>query len=111
MTICSRSGVEKKPKVGKSTLVALLVSFLLFAVTAYSQDQSAPATQPASPAPEQSTSAAPSSMQASPAPQAEGKGSTPYRVMVDKSFLINTTERISRVSVTETREKIGRAHV
>jgi pilus assembly protein CpaC len=101
MTICSRSGVEQKPKVGKSTLVVLLVSFLLFAVTAHSQDQSAPATQPASPAPEQSTSAAPSSMQASPAPQAEGKGSTPYRVMVDKSFLINTTERISRVSVTD----------
>src|ERR1039458_7470060 len=101
MTIGSRSGVEKKPKVGKSKQVALNVFILLLAVAAYLQDQSAPSTQPASPAPEQSTSSAPSSVQATPVPRGEGQGSAPLRVMVDKSELINTTERISRVSVTD----------
>jgi pilus assembly protein CpaC len=34
-------------------------------------------------------------------PEAEGQGSAPLRVMVGKSLLINTTERLKRVSVTD----------
>src|SRR5205823_11722575 len=35
------------------------------------------------------------------APQAEGQGAAPLRVMVGKSLLINTSERLKRVSVTD----------
>src|SRR5207237_9961989 len=34
-------------------------------------------------------------------PQGEAQGSAPLRVMVGKSLLINTTERLKRVSVTD----------
>ncbi|MGD0163358.1 MAG: type II and III secretion system protein family protein [Candidatus Sulfotelmatobacter sp.] len=36
-----------------------------------------------------------------PPPSAQPQGSAPLRVMVDKSLLINTTERIKRISVTD----------
>jgi pilus assembly protein CpaC len=36
-----------------------------------------------------------------PAQTAEAQGSAPLRVMVDKSLLINTTERLKRISVTD----------
>jgi pilus assembly protein CpaC len=36
-----------------------------------------------------------------PPPSADAPGSAPLRVMVDKSLLINTTERIKRVSITD----------
>lgn len=101
MTICSRSGVEQRPKITKSVLVVLSLLFLLFAVAAYSQDQPAPPAQPAAPTPDQGISSVPSSVQATPVPPSAGQGSAPLRVMVDKSELINTTERISRVSVTD----------
>ena len=78
----------------------LSVLFLL-AIAASAQDQSAPSPQPAAPAQEQSPPLAQPQAQASAAPQTEGGGAIPYRVMVDKSFLINTTERVSRVSVTD----------
>ena len=38
-----------------------------------------------------------------PPQSAQPQGSAPLRVMVDKSLLINTTERLKRISVTETR--------
>jgi pilus assembly protein CpaC len=61
--------------------------------------------RPADPAGSQNPPASPT--QASPAtPQAgastqEGPGAAPLRVMVGKSLLINTTERLKRVSVTD----------
>ena len=60
----------------------------------------------ASPSPQQGTgapSAAPAQEQAAPAsstPQAEA-GPAPLRVLVGKSLLINTTERLRRISVTD----------
>jgi len=36
-----------------------------------------------------------------PAPSAQGQGAAPLRVMVNKSLLINTTERLKRISVTD----------
>ena len=68
-------------------------------------EQQAPAAQPATPAPEQQAppaqpaAAAPSGPSA--AAQAPEGGPAPLRVMVGKSLLINTTERLRRVSVTD----------
>jgi len=82
---------------------------------AHSQDQSSgQAAQPAQPAP-QSTVPEPTAPQVAPpstdaqSPSAkaqnvsegEVQGAAPLRVMVGKSLLINTTERLKRVSVTD----------
>src|SRR5580658_10284580 len=56
--------------------------------------------QPAPQAPQEATP--PASAQTTLPPQsAQPQGSAPLRVMVDKSLLINTTEQIKRVSVTD----------
>jgi len=89
---------------GKMVLRAL--SLLLLGAAAWGSSQE-PASPPAS-SPAQ-TSAAPATTQApAAAPNAtsqtqepEPSGSAPLRVMVGKSLLINTTERLKRVSVTD----------
>src|SRR5580700_7196608 len=60
-----------------------------------------PATQdPATQAPQEPT--VPAAAQTTlPAQSAQPSGSAPLRVMVDKSLLINTTERLKRISVTD----------
>ncbi len=95
MPICSRRG--EKHEVNPSPMVrgALLVLLLLTASFAVAQEQ--PANPPA-PTPTQ----APTGPEASSsAPEAAAQGSAPLRVMVGKSLLINTTERLKRVSVTD----------
>jgi len=64
--------------------------------TASSQNQDTPATPPPNPAAAQPSTAATSSY-----PQSVTAGAAPLRVMVGKSLLINTTERLKRVSVTD----------
>ena len=92
-----RSRMWEKREVSLSPVVrgALSVLLLLTAsVVAVSQEQPAaqPATAPAqAPGPEASSSA----------PEAAAQGAAPLRVMVGKSLLINTTERLRRVSVTD----------
>ena len=54
---------------------------------------------PASPAPQDQ--APPSTQTTLPPQSAQPQGSAPLRVMVDKSLLINTTERLKRISVTD----------
>src|SRR5882762_8201760 len=49
----------------------------------------------------QSTPAAPQTLPATGTSTQEGPGAAPLRVMVCKSLLINTTERLKRVSVTD----------
>jgi pilus assembly protein CpaC len=71
-----------------------LVLVLAASMVAIAQDQ--PSTQPV-PQPTQTQGPDASSQ----APQAEPQGSAPLRVMVGKSLLINTTERLKRVSVTD----------
>ena len=71
-----------------------LVLVLAASMVAIAQDQ--PSTQP-DPQPTQTQGPDASSQ----APQAEPQGSAPLRVMVGKSLLINTTERLKRVSVTD----------
>ncbi|HXP41863.1 MAG TPA: type II and III secretion system protein family protein [Candidatus Acidoferrales bacterium] len=54
---------------------------------------------PASPSPQEQVP--PSTQTTLPPQSAQPQGSAPLRVMVDKSLLINTTERLKRISVTD----------
>jgi pilus assembly protein CpaC len=92
MAIHSRGWENLKMQSRRRLLVAASVlSFLSLAPAR--QQATSPATQeqPAARGPEASTQ--------TPAP--ESQGSAPLRVLVGKSILINTTERIKRVSVTD----------
>jgi pilus assembly protein CpaC len=81
--------VKLSPVVRRALSVALLLTLSFVAVA-----QDPPAAEPApaqAPGPEASSSA----------PEAAAQGAAPLRVMVGKSLLINTTERLRRVSVTD----------
>src|SRR6185437_7130347 len=70
------------------------------------QQPAQPAQQPAAAEPAQQPAAAQPAQAAQPGPaaasaQAPEGGPAPLRVMVGKSLLINTTERLKRVSVTD----------
>jgi pilus assembly protein CpaC len=94
MSICSRRWEKHNVKLNPSVRWAMCVLLLLTASIAVSQQ--APAS-PAAPEPAQ----APGPEASSQAPQAAAQGAAPLRVMVGKSLLINTTERLKRVSVTD----------
>ncbi|HUK26142.1 MAG TPA: type II and III secretion system protein family protein [Terriglobales bacterium] len=94
MSICPRSCVPSIPS--KNLAQAILLAGSLLLVTAAGA-QNQPAQNSQEP-PAQTAVPAPTSPEA---PQAEGTGSAPLRVMVGKSLLINTTERLKRVSVTD----------
>ena len=118
MSTCSRKWEKREMRAGKLVAMRFAILLLLCAATAtQSQQQAAPqatSPQPASqqPAPsatpEQSAPQA-TPQQATPGPgataqtpsEAESRGAAPLRVMVGKSLLINTTERLKRVSVTD----------
>ena len=72
---------------------AWLTILLLLCIPGTATSQASPATQPA-----QSTTQGPEANAQAPS---ESEGAAPLRVMVGKSILINTTERIKRVSVTD----------
>ena len=119
MSICSRRWEKLEMRTGKLVGMRLAILLLLGASTA-TQSQEQPAPQVVSPPPA-SQQPAPSAMPEQPAPQAapqpasspgpaataqtpsetESHGAAPLRVMVGKSLLINTTERLKRVSVTD----------
>ncbi len=95
MSICSRRW--EKHSVKPSPRVRRVLS-VLFLLTAFYRGLSATAgwrqrrqIPPSGPGPEASSQA----------PQAAAQGAAPLRVMVGKSLLINTTERLKRVSVTD----------
>ena len=104
MSIRSRRWEKHSVKPGPRVRWVLSVLFLLTATIAVSQQ--APAGS-AAPEPTQSsatqapTTQAPGPEASSQAPQAAAQGAAPLRVMVGKSLLINTTERLKRVSVTD----------
>jgi pilus assembly protein CpaC len=87
-------------KVGKMIRPGLVFGLLVcLSAVAVAQEQPAPPAAPdVTQTPAQPTAQAPS---ASTTSQAEPQGSAPLRVMVGKSLLINTTERLKRVSVTD----------
>jgi pilus assembly protein CpaC len=91
------------------TTVAVVAAMVLLVVTvSLCGEQAAPAAnappaqQPeTAPAPATSAPAAASTPATSLPAQTEAQGSAPLRVMVGKSLLINTTERLKRISVTD----------
>lgn len=86
-----------KVRTGARFILGLLFTALL-ALPAFCERMQQAET-PAAPAPAQ---AAPSETQTPTLPaQSQAQGSAPLRVMVGKSLLINTTERLKRVSVTD----------
>ncbi|MFZ0867767.1 MAG: type II and III secretion system protein family protein [Candidatus Sulfotelmatobacter sp.] len=83
-------------KVRTTLFVAAAMSFLLPAFGLADALPQEPATQ----APQEPT--LPAAAQTTLPPQsAQPSGSAPLRVMVDKSLLINTTERLKRISITD----------
>jgi pilus assembly protein CpaC len=94
-----RSRMWEKHEVNLSPVMRRALSAaLLLTLTVVAVAQEPPAAQPApAPAPAQ----APGPEASSSAPEAAAQGSAPLRVMVGKSLLINTTERLRRVSVTD----------
>src|SRR5437588_7446932 len=100
MSIRSRIWEKNRLKT-RTVILGTLSIFLLFAPFAMPQTQQQPATQPT---PEQIQAPGPEASSQAPqaqAPQAEAQGAAPLRVLVGKSLLINTTERLKRVSVTD----------
>src|SRR6201987_1781814 len=94
-------------------MLVVVLSFLVATPLAFPQEQAppvpaAPEAQQA-PGPEQTPAPQPPEQPASPGstattslpPQTEAQGAAPLRVMVGKSLLINTSERLKRVSVTD----------
>ena len=79
--------------------VALSFLFLVFVLPGSGLAEALP-QQPATQAPQEPTP--PATPQTTlPPHSAQPQGSAPLRVMVDKSLLINTTEQIKRISVTD----------
>jgi pilus assembly protein CpaC len=93
----SRNGVNENMNYGKVFMaVAMVLSLPLFAVSqAQPAAQAVPGAAPAGQGPAQATPVT------SPGSESEVLGSAPLRVLVGKSLLINTTERITRISVTD----------
>jgi len=108
--ICSRRWEKREMQVGKLVGMTFGALLLLSAIAVpKSQEQQAPQAvqqQPAAQAPtaeqapSQATPQGPAAMAQNPS-ESESHGAAPLRVMVGKSLLINTTERLKRVSVTD----------
>jgi pilus assembly protein CpaC len=88
-------------KLRRTFFVAVAVSFLLpvFVLPGFALAE-ALTQQPAAQAPQEPTPPA-AAETTLPTQAAQPQGSAPLRVMVDKSLLINTTEQIKRISVTD----------
>jgi pilus assembly protein CpaC len=102
MLICSRNREAGEMKVRALVLKTLVVLLLGSALVAGSQEQQPPpdaAPRNLQPVPEQPGAQAP--IAPSQAAQAETQSAAPLRVMVGKSLLLNTRDRIKRVSVTD----------
>jgi pilus assembly protein CpaC len=110
MSIRSRGWENRETRAGKAVAITFAVLLLLSAVAVgQSQEQPPPqvaapqpATEQAAPqvAPPQTTPQGPAASAQTPS-ESESRGAAPLRVMVGKSLLINTTERLKRVSVTD----------
>jgi pilus assembly protein CpaC len=84
-----------------TTLTAVALSFL-FSPSSFARTSLQDAAPPAqTPAPSPQDQITPSTQTTLPPQSAQPQGSAPLRVMVDKSLLINTTERLKRISVTD----------
>src|SRR5262249_48257589 len=88
----------------KLLMTVLLLGLGTWAFSQTQQPPTTPSTAPAQgapdtqPTPEMPAGQSPANAQA---PPGTPQGSAPLRVMVGKSLLINTTERLKRISVTD----------
>ncbi len=98
MSIWQRGWMKPETKIGKTARIVLTALWLLSAAagTSAQDTQAPPAGLQATQAPDET---GPSPTSATPLPEATG--AAPLRVLVGKSLLINTTERLKRVSVTD----------
>jgi pilus assembly protein CpaC len=80
-------------------LTAVALSLLATAPSFARTSLQDPATPTPTPAPQDQI--APATQTTLPPQSAQPQGAAPLRVMVDKSLLINTTERLKRISVTD----------
>ena len=94
MPIGPRSCPGPAPSTLKLAAVLGLLLLFLAGLSAAQTPDTAPNTTTGNESPAQVVPPAQS-------PEAEGQGSAPLRVMVGKSLLINTTERLKRISVTD----------
>ncbi len=104
MAISSPKWSGQAVKFGRTRWQVLAILGLLSALAlAQTTDptQPAQATPSAAPASDQSQPQAPSVSAPTPQPELPNASAAPLRVMVGKSLLINTTERLRRVSVTD----------
>ncbi len=119
MSISSRRWEKRKWRAGKLAGMMFGILLLLCVITVALQEPAAPQAASPQPVQQQPAPSAASPEQSAPqvappqsAPQgpaataqtpseAESHGAAPLRVMVGKSLLINTTERLKRVSVTD----------
>jgi pilus assembly protein CpaC len=105
MGISSRKGEGPEMKFNRTgwKLLALLclLSTLALGQTPDQAQPASPAAPLAQPASDQAQPQAPSVSAPTPQPEMPSASAAPLRVMVGKSLLINTTERLKRVSVTD----------
>ena len=92
-----RPSLRKKHRLANGKFVFVLSGLLCLSVTSRAQDapQATPGTTPSAQAPAQTP------VVTAPVSETELQGSAPLRVLVGKSLLINTTERLKRISVTD----------
>jgi len=92
----SRRQILPKMNIGRTIIPLIFVAALLVPASAHVLQQQQPDTSAQAPA-----SAPPASTATLPPQSQAPQGAAPLRVMVGKSLLINTTERLKRVSVTD----------
>ncbi len=99
MLIRSRNRENGEMKVPTLALKSVAVLLLSSAMVVGSQEQPASSVPKVQPSPEQPATEAPQT--GSQPAQTEPQSAAPLRVMVGKSLLLNTRERIKRISVTD----------
>jgi pilus assembly protein CpaC len=99
MAICSRIWEKEKTALGETVLIALMLFSLPAFGSAGAQEQSPSQVVPGSASSEQAPAQAP--VPTAPGSATEPQAAAPLRVLVGKSLLINTTERLKRISVTD----------
>jgi pilus assembly protein CpaC len=101
MSISSPSWEKQEVRIGRlmTRTLALLLLGLTVTVANSQQPPTAPAVPDTQEAGQQPANQGPSANAQTPPPEAQG--AAPLRVLVGKSLLINTTERLKRVSVTD----------
>jgi pilus assembly protein CpaC len=99
MPIRSRIWEKQKTALSKSVFGLAMMSALPSFLLASAQEQPVPQVAPGSASSQQAPAQAP--VVTAPVSETEQQGAAPLRVLVGKSLLINTTERLKRISVTD----------